>query len=101
MLHAPCSRSGNGQVVAAAHGGLWWEQAGLARMSPAPIETTRRMGFTPTPVNRVAWFLNGRLAHHGVDLAMAHDAWARSTNRSVLCLARGLTMAQGALNPAT
>lgn len=68
--------------------------AGLERMSAAQIEAMRMMGDTPTRANRVVWFLEGMLIHHGGALEMAHDALEKSTNRSVRRLAREIIVAQ-------
>jgi len=52
------------------------------------------MGSTPTRENRVNWFLEGMLAHHGGALMMAHDALNKSTNPTIRRLARQIIVAQ-------
>ena len=68
----------------------------LERMSAAHIQAMRMMGSTPTRENRVTWFLEGMIAHHGGALEMAHDALNRSTNPTVRRLAREVIKAQRA-----
>ena len=68
--------------------------AGLERMSPAQIAAMRMTGSTPTRANRVTWFLEGMLAHHGGALEMAHDALRNSTNTTIRRLARQIIVAQ-------
>lgn len=68
--------------------------AGLQRMSAAQIEGMRMAGDPPTRDNRVTWFLEGMLAHHGGALEMAHDALEKSTNTTVRRLAREIIVAQ-------
>ena len=70
--------------------------AGLERMSAAQIQAMQMMGSTPTKDNRVVWFLEGMIAHHGGALAMAHDALGKSTNPTVRRLAREIILAQRA-----
>ncbi len=48
----------------------------------------------PTKSNRVTWFLEGMLQHHGGALVMAHDALSKSTNPTILRLARNIIIAQ-------
>jgi len=67
---------------------------GLERMSAAHIQAMRMMGSTPTRENRVQWFLEGMLAHHGGALLMAHDALRKSTNPTIRRLAREIIEAQ-------
>ena len=69
---------------------------GLARMSPAQMEAMRMVGAGPTNENRVVWFLEGMLQHHGGALVMAHDALANSSNPTVRRFARGVIVAQRA-----
>jgi len=70
--------------------------AGLERMSPGQIQAMQMMGSTPTKDNRVVWFLEGMIAHHGGALEMAHDALNTSTNPTVRRLAREIIVAQRA-----
>ncbi len=48
----------------------------------------------PTKSNRVTWFLEGMLQHHGGALVMAHDALSKSTNPTILRLARNIIIDQ-------
>jgi len=68
--------------------------ADLARMSSAQIQAMRMMGASPTRSNRVTWFLEGMLQHHGGALIMAHDALRKSSNPTILRLARNIIIAQ-------
>ena len=52
------------------------------------------MGSTPTRENRVTWFLEGLLAHHGGALVMAHDTLRKSNNPTIRRLARAIIVAQ-------
>ena len=70
--------------------------AGLERMSAAQIQAMQMMGSTPTTANRVVWFLEGMIAHHGGALKMAHDALSKSTNPTIRRLAREIIVAQRA-----
>jgi uncharacterized protein (DUF305 family) len=70
--------------------------AGLERMSAAQIQAMQMMGSTPTKENRVVWFLEGMIAHHGGALEMAHDALKKSSNPTVRRLAREIIVAQRA-----
>ncbi len=70
--------------------------AGLERMSAAQIQAMQMMGSTPTKENRVVWFLEGMIAHHGGALEMAHDALSKSSNPTVRRLAREIIVAQRA-----
>ena len=70
--------------------------AGLERMSAAQIQAMQMMGSTPTKENRVVWFLEGMIAHHGGALEMAHDALKKSSNPTVRRLARKIIVAQRA-----
>lgn len=80
--------------VALKAGGDPNSMAGLEGMSPSQIEAMQMMGTTPTKDNRVVWFLEGMIAHHGGALQMAHDALAKSTNPTVRRLARTIIVAQ-------
>ena len=82
--------------VALAKGGDPNSLAGLSRMSQAQIDGMRMMGDAPTRENRVTWFLEGMLHHHGGALIMAHDALAKSTNPKIRRFARGVIVAQRA-----
>ena len=68
--------------------------ADLTRMSPAQIQAMQMLGSTPTRTNRVTWFLEGMLQHHGGALVMAHDALNKSTNPTLRRLARNIIIAQ-------
>jgi uncharacterized protein (DUF305 family) len=70
--------------------------AGLERMGAAQIQAMQMMGSTPTSNNRVVWFLEGMITHHGGALQMAHDALEKSSNPSVRRLAREIIVAQRA-----
>jgi uncharacterized protein (DUF305 family) len=82
--------------VALAPGGDPNTLGGLTRMSQAQIDGMRMMGDAPTPDNRVVWFLEGMLHHHGGALIMAHDALAKSTNPTLRRFAREVIVAQRA-----
>ena len=66
----------------------------LERMSAAHIQAMQMLGSTPTRENRVTWFLEGMLAHHGGALVMAHDALRKSNNPTIRRLARAIIVAQ-------
>ncbi len=68
--------------------------ADLIRMSPAQIQAMQMMASTPTRENRVSWFLEGMLQHHGGALIMAHDALNKSSNATIRRLARDIIVAQ-------
>ena len=68
--------------------------ADLIRMSPAQIEAMQMMASGPTRENRVTWFLEGMLQHHGGALIMAHDALNKSRNITIRRLARDIIVAQ-------
>jgi uncharacterized protein (DUF305 family) len=80
--------------VALAPGGDPDTMAGLVRMSGAQIAAMRMMGSTPNRDNRVPWFLEGMLQHHGGALLMAHDALAKSRNPDLRRLATAIIVAQ-------
>ncbi|MBE9171660.1 DUF305 domain-containing protein [Cyanobium sp. LEGE 06143] len=82
--------------VALAPGGDPNSLSGLTRMSQAQIEGMRMMGAGPTRENRVVWFLEGMIHHHGGALIMAHDALAKSTNTTIRRFARAVIVAQRA-----
>ena len=66
----------------------------LTRMSAAHIEAMRMITNTPTRANRVSWFLEGMLQHHGGALQMAHDALKKSNNSTIKRLAREIIIGQ-------
>ena len=68
--------------------------ADLVRMSPDVIASMRMSGTTPTRENRVQWFLEGMIEHHGGALHMSHEALQNSTNPTILRLAREIIVAQ-------
>ncbi len=68
--------------------------ADLIRMSSAQIEAMQMIASTPTRDNRVTWFLEGMLHHHGGALIMAHDALNKSSNPTIRRLARDIIVAQ-------
>ena len=68
--------------------------ADLTRMGSAQIEAMQMLETRPTRSNRVTWFLEGMLQHHGAALAMAHDALKNSSNPTLLRLARAIIVAQ-------
>ena len=68
--------------------------AGLERMGAAQIAAMRMTGSTPTRDNRITWFLEGMIAHHGGALEMAHDALRNSTSSTIRRLARQIIVAQ-------
>jgi uncharacterized protein (DUF305 family) len=80
--------------VALAPGGDPDTMAGLVRMSEAQIAAMRMMESTPNRDNRVPWFLEGMLQHHGGALLMAHDALAKSRNPDLRRLAAAIIVAQ-------
>lgn len=67
---------------------------GLLRMTAEQIAAMRMMHSTPDSTNRVVWFLEGMLQHHGGALLMAHDALKKSTNPTLRRLARAIISAQ-------
>ena len=66
----------------------------LERMSSAQIQARQMTGSTPPRANRVTWFLEGMIAHHGAALVMAHDALKKSSNPTIQRLARQIIVAQ-------
>ena len=68
--------------------------ADLIRMGPAQTQAMQMMASTPTRENRVTWFLEGMLHHHGGALVMAHDALDKSNNPTIRRLARAIIAAQ-------
>jgi uncharacterized protein (DUF305 family) len=68
--------------------------ADLVRMSTAQIQAMQMMTSTPSAENRVTWFLEGMLHHHGGALIMAHDALQKSSHPTIRRLARAIIVAQ-------
>lgn len=68
--------------------------ADLIPMSQAQIAAMRMLNSTPTRENRVTWFLEGMLHHHGAALIMAHDALKKTNNPTLVRLARQIIVAQ-------
>jgi uncharacterized protein (DUF305 family) len=68
--------------------------ADLIPMGAAQIQAMQMMNSTPTRANRVPWFLEGMLHHHGGALIMAHDALEKSSNPTIRRLARDIIIAQ-------
>lgn len=68
--------------------------AGLIRMNEDQIAAMRMMESTPNRDNRVHWFLEGMLQHHGGALLMANDALTKSRNPDVRRLAAAIIVAQ-------
>ena len=66
----------------------------LERMGAVQIQAMQMTGSTPTKDNRVTWFLEGMIAHHGGALVMAHDALKKSSNPTIQRLARQIIVAQ-------
>lgn len=67
---------------------------GLRRMTPDQIDAMQMVGSAPTRENRITWFLEGMLLHHGGALRMAHDALGKSTNPTIIRLARSIIATQ-------
>ena len=80
--------------VALRAGGNPHTMTDLIRMSPAQIQAMQMMNSTPTRANRVSWFLEGMLQHHGGALIMAHDALNKSSNPTIRRLAHEIIVAQ-------
>lgn len=80
--------------VALAPGGDPDTMGGLIRMGDAQIAAMRMLEGTPNRDNRVTWFLEGMLQHHGGALLMAHDALAKSNNPDIRRLAAAIIVAQ-------
>ncbi|MEY3736022.1 MAG: hypothetical protein RLZZ624_1081 [Cyanobacteriota bacterium] len=66
----------------------------LRRMSPEQIAAMQMSSGGVNASNRITWFLEGMIAHHGGALEMAHDALAKSSNPTIRRLARGIIVAQ-------
>ena len=82
--------------VALRPGGDPNSMSSLERMGAAQIQAMQMMGSTPTKANRLGWFLEGMIAHHGGALQMAHDALNKSSDTTVRRLARDIIVAQRA-----
>ena len=67
---------------------------GLQPMTAEQIAAMRMLNGLPTKANRVTWFLEGMLQHHGGALIMAHDALRKSRNPTIVRLARSIISAQ-------
>ena len=80
--------------VALKAGGDPSSMGSLERLSAAQIQAMQMTGSTPTRENRVTWFLEGMIAHHGGALVMAHDALNKSSNPTIQRLARQIIVAQ-------
>jgi uncharacterized protein (DUF305 family) len=80
--------------VALAPGGDPDTLGGLIRMTDAQIAAMRMLEGPPNRDNRVIWFLEGMLQHHGGALLMAHDALAKSRNPAIRRLAMAIIVAQ-------
>jgi len=80
--------------VALKSGGDPNSMAGLERMGQDMIEAMQMMATKPTRDNRVQWFLEGMIVHHGGALEMAHDALQKSSHPTVRRLAREIIVAQ-------
>ena len=80
--------------VALKAGGNPNSMGSLERMGAAQIQAMQMTGSTPTKDNRVTWFLEGMIAHHGGALVMAHDALKKSSNPTIQRLARQIIVAQ-------
>ena len=68
--------------------------ADLVRMSPEVIAAMRMSGTKPTREDRMRWFLERIIEHHGGALHMAHEDRQNSTNPRILRLAREIIVAQ-------
>jgi uncharacterized protein (DUF305 family) len=66
----------------------------LIAMDAGQIEAMRMIGTTPNRNNRVTWFLEGMIHHHGGALRMAHDALRHSRNPTIRRMARQIIVAQ-------
>lgn len=82
--------------VALRPGGDPNSMSSLERMGAAQIQMMQIMGSNPTKANRLGWFLEGMIAHHGGALQMAHDALNKSSDTTVRRLAREIIVAQRA-----
>lgn len=66
----------------------------LKRLSPEQIAAMQMGASGVSASNRITWFLEGMIAHHGGALEMAHDALAKSRNPTIRRLAREIIVAQ-------
>lgn len=66
----------------------------LLRMSTEQRQAMQMMTSTPTKDDRVVWFLESMIQHHGGALEMAHDALQKSGNSTIRRLAREIIVAQ-------
>ena len=66
----------------------------LQRLDPAQVAAMQMLGAAPSTSNRVVWFLEGMLHHHGAALQMAHDGQRKSTNPAIYRLARQIILVQ-------
>jgi uncharacterized protein (DUF305 family) len=82
------------EPVALKPGGDPDAMADLVQMSSAQAQAMQMMSSRPDRENRVNWFLEGMLQHHGGALIMAHDALNKSTNPTIRRLARNIIQAQ-------
>ncbi len=67
---------------------------GLQPMTAEQIAAMRMMTTLPGRSERITWFLEGMLHHHGGALEMAHDALRNSRNPTLRRLARQIIVAQ-------
>jgi uncharacterized protein (DUF305 family) len=68
--------------------------AQLPRMTAEQIQGMQMMGSKPTEQNRVVWFLEGMLMHHGGALQMAHDALRKSKTTAIQRLSQQIILSQ-------
>ena len=68
--------------------------AELPRMTAEQIQGMQMMGTKPTEANRVVWFLEGMLMHHGGALQMAHDALKKSKTTAIQRLSQQIILSQ-------
>ena len=66
----------------------------LPRMTVEQIQGMQMMGTKPTADNRVVWFLEGMLMHHGGALQMAHDALKKSKTTAIQRLSQQIILSQ-------
>ncbi|WP_087068674.1 DUF305 domain-containing protein [Cyanobium sp. NIES-981] len=80
--------------VALRPGGNPDAMADLERMGSAQIEAMQMVTTKPTRANRVVWFLESMIEHHGGALQMAHDALEKSSTPTIRRLAREIIVTQ-------